>query len=165
MLGSGDLQLNGIALRSSLNAWGAARSLIPKRGANAPPVKSRSHALRAPFWGVQKASPPIRRPEPTFQPMVQESICRLALGFHSAKKFTEPLSASRLWCSNFPNCHTCDADCDRRRITEAPVATSVATPIAEGRGGGLHTRPGFEDMTRPRKHGGLKTMGKLGSSK
>eukprot|EP00931_Biecheleriopsis_adriatica_P027376 TRINITY_DN16480_c0_g1_i1.p1 TRINITY_DN16480_c0_g1~~TRINITY_DN16480_c0_g1_i1.p1 ORF type:complete len:2502 (+),score=638.39 TRINITY_DN16480_c0_g1_i1:480-7508(+) len=24
-----------------------------------------------------------------------------------------------LWCGNFPNCHTCDADCDRRRIWEA----------------------------------------------
>ncbi|CAE8616202.1 unnamed protein product, partial [Polarella glacialis] len=24
-----------------------------------------------------------------------------------------------IWCTNFPNCHTCDADCDRRRIWEA----------------------------------------------
>ena len=24
-----------------------------------------------------------------------------------------------LWCGSFPNCHTCDADCDRRRIWEA----------------------------------------------
>ena len=23
-----------------------------------------------------------------------------------------------LWCSGFPNCHTCDADCDHRRIWE-----------------------------------------------
>lgn len=24
-----------------------------------------------------------------------------------------------LWCTDFPNCHTCDAECDRRRISEA----------------------------------------------
>ena len=31
-----------------------------------------------------------------------------------------PISVNcRLWCGSFPNCHTCDADCDRRRIWEA----------------------------------------------
>ena len=31
----------------------------------------------------------------------------------------------RLWCGSFPNCHTCDADCDRRRIWEANSKTNV----------------------------------------
>ena len=36
---------------------------------------------------------------------------------------------SRLWCGSFPNCHTCDAECDRRKIWEVDSQSGITCAL------------------------------------
>ncbi|CAK8998843.1 unnamed protein product [Durusdinium trenchii] len=75
---------------------GEVASLVAIRGPSVGDVVCPAISHRSQTWNLR-----------CLQPDPSEALYCLDLHDH-------PL----LWCGSFPNCHTCDADCDRRRIWE-----------------------------------------------